>query len=122
MGEVVRGLLMLVFGLGGFVSLVGEGDELHLGHVPDLRALIPPKALGLHGEVWPFIPIQCPGGVVDERLCNYSDGTVKSILHHRPVSETYQTASMISTVALLPPEQSVSKSRPASSSSRSRSC
>jgi allophanate hydrolase subunit 1 len=41
---------MLLFGLGGFVTLVGEVNELHSGHVPGPRALIPPKTLGHGGE------------------------------------------------------------------------
>jgi hypothetical protein len=57
MGEVVGGLVMLRFGLGGFVSLVGEVDKLHSGHVSGPRALSSPKTLGRGDEVWPSIPI-----------------------------------------------------------------
>jgi hypothetical protein len=53
----VGGLVMLRFGLGGFVSLVGEVDKLHSGHVSGPRALSSPKTLGRGDEVWPSIPI-----------------------------------------------------------------
>jgi hypothetical protein len=114
---------MLLFGLEGFVSLVGEVDELHSGHVPGLRALTSPKTLGRRDEVWLSIPIVCScEGFVDERLGDCSDGTVEYTLHHRLVSEPYQTASVLSTVLVLLAKQSVSKCRLASSSPRSRSC
>jgi hypothetical protein len=57
---------MLVFGLGGFVSLVGEVDELGSGHVLDPRALSQPKTLGCRDEVWPSVAIGRSEGVTDE--------------------------------------------------------
>jgi hypothetical protein len=48
---------MLFLGLGGFVTWVGEVDELHSGHVPGPRALTSPKTLGHPGEVWLSITI-----------------------------------------------------------------
>jgi hypothetical protein len=50
------------------VSLVGEVDELHLGHVTGPRALISPKNLGHLDEVRPSIPLGCSEGAVDKRL------------------------------------------------------
>jgi hypothetical protein len=113
---------MLVFGLGGFVSLVGEVDELGSGHVLDPRALSQPKTLGCRDEVWSSVAIGRSEGVTDERLCDFSDTTVEYILHRKPVSETYQTASLLSITHVLLPKQSVRKSKLAPSSSRSRSC
>jgi hypothetical protein len=58
---------MLLFGLEGFVTLVGEVGQLHSGHAPGSRALFPPKTPGYHDEVWLSISIVCfCGGFVDQ--------------------------------------------------------